>query len=282
MCCTLAPAELSDTIVYAHKMNDGRHVLAYQNKAQSTPNYYSATNPLVYNRTGRAKPEDVVNAMILPIPAKEEIGPQNAVDLREDPTVLKDYARAVQTQHQYKGVSRSMMLSDSVVQVFKTGSYEVVTTKEPWLIPEVVKELHPEINVGVELMDAYAKAYQGWNVAICFFSGSIEPEPIMFTYESMYQNHLFLPTLDSHDGGRPRRYAKLDHTIVVGSVVAGKQVNRKTPSHLKPYLSDQVIGFEAKHSSLNGDFWFPILRRDVELEWAKDVTLRLPAGTRPE
>jgi len=294
MCCTLAPANLSETIVYAHQMADGRHVLGYQNKASTakTSSSYSVYRDPFYRAIG-ANPTSnglatppKVNAMILPIPSKGEMGPGNAVDLREDKTVLKDYAKTILSlKSGQRSFSKGIALkSADSVQVFKTGSYEVVLAKQPRLLPNVVSELHPDVPLNSELMEAYAAWYEGWHVAVCFWSGDIEPEPIMFTYEPMFRHFLFAPTLDSHTGGVPPRYASLDHTILFGSQ-KGLQVKRQTttPAHLKPYFSDCVLGFIPSKHMLNGDYWFPTNQLGLEdWEWTQNVTLRLPAGARPE
>ncbi len=78
MCCTLGPAQLSKTILYAGESSrEGRtiHVLGYQNRAE--------------NRSPGP------NAMILPFPAAASMGRDNVLDLRSAPTVLEEYARAV-------------------------------------------------------------------------------------------------------------------------------------------------------------------------------------------
>jgi len=295
MCCTLGPAKLSDTIVYAYKMPDGRHVLGYQNKATSGfddegDSFYGtwprrgALNPW----GGKTQPPQSWNAMVLPIPAKGEMTAANAVDLTADKTVLRDYAELVKAHDHMK--SRSRGFGDDLigaaavnsVQVFKTGSYEVVMARQPKLIPDVVKELHPEVSVSKDLMEVYARYYLGWNVAVCFWQGTLEPEPIMFTYEPKYPTHLFIPTLDAHDGGAPKSHASLDHTIVLGTTgTTGHGLRRQVSPVNRPYLASRVKGFEAHQTTLNGDYWFPLAYEDIESEWVQHAMVRLPAGVKP-
>jgi len=264
MCVTLSPANLTNTIVYAHRMANGQHVMGYQNKASS---------PVQWG-------VPAFNAMILPIPAKGDMGQENAVDLRSDPDILKDYAKATSLSRGMKVRGAAAMLNS--VSVFKTGSYEVVMAKQPRLIPSVVKELHPEIKVGEELMEAYGRWYRGWHVAVCFFSGTVEAEPIMFTYEPKFPNFLFAPTLDAHTGGVPASWAELDHTIVFGSGDNGNKVHRPhpTPSTLTPYFPSHVKGFKPPSRVLNGDYWFPI-EHPTDNQWTENVVRRLPAGMTP-
>lgn len=280
MCITLGPAELKNTIVFSHRMQSGMHVLGYENKASSGPKASWGGR----TRGIQADSPPSVNAMIIPIPAKNDLGPESAIDLTSDKTVLKDYVKALTPRNEMKGLSRGLELGllNKGVSVFKTGSYEVVMASQPRLIPQVVKELHPEVKVDENLMEAYGSWYRGWHVAVCFWKGEVEPEPIMFTYEPKFPNHLFAPTLDAHTGGLPKPFTSLDHTIVFGShEEAGVHVNRKTSEHLKPYLPDHVVGFAADFYVPNGDFWFPLSYRGLKLEWTASVTMRLPAGTMP-
>lgn len=280
MCVTLGPAKLSDTIIYAHRMADGRHVLGYQNKANSNkPDRYSVS---AYNPIRTSFPKATTNAMILPIPSQEEMGPENAVDLRADKMVLKAYAATVSVHIESKSGSRGMAASLNSVSVFKTGSYEVVMARRPELIPNVVKELYPDVPLNQDLLGTYAKLYRGWNVAVCFWSGDVEPEPIMFTYEPKFKNHLFAPTLDSHTGSVPPDTAVYDHTLVFGAYVEkGLRVRRETPASLKPYFASHVVGFNLNYSAPNGDTWFPIAYQNIGPEWAGSASTRLPAGLNP-
>lgn len=266
MCVTLGPANLTNTLVYAHRMADGQHVMGYQNKA-STPAMWGTS---------------AINAMILPIPAQGSMGQENAVDLRSDPDILKDYAKAVNEEERMSRGMKSAAAMLNSVSVFKTGSYEVVMAKQPRLIPSVVKELHPEITVSEELMEAYGRWYRGWHVAVCFFSGTVEAEPIMFTYKPKFPNFLFAPTLDSHTGGVPAKWAELDHTIIFGSDDSGNKVHRPhpTPSTLAPYFPSHVKGFKPSRHVLNGDYWFPTEPR-LDNQWTEVIVRRLPAGMTP-
>jgi hypothetical protein len=115
MCCTLQPARLSSTILYATSTryrkpgwDEARlvHVLGYQNKAESQ-------GP---------------NAMILPLPTKAELGRENMLDMTEAPRVFEAYIAARTTR------MLGAALQSSPVDVFSKGSYTVVLAREPGLM----------------------------------------------------------------------------------------------------------------------------------------------------
>jgi hypothetical protein len=272
MCVTLGAAKLSNTIVYAaERTHLGRqvHVLGYQNKAE---NY-----------------ERGVNAMILPIPAKS-LTAENAVDMSGCKEVLKSYRNALMPTGMKGGPStgRSLLLGlrSVEVSVFKTGSYTVVVANEPRVLPEVVASVAPGVHINPILMDAYAKAYDGWRVAVCLFEQRLESEPLMFQFDPLYPEHLFVPTLDAHDGHAPKPSAILDHTIVFGAELQGEIVRwmgGKPPADdVAPFFADRVIGFTVNDGVANGDHWLRTsYAKTLTNRFTRGATLHLPAGTLP-
>src|SRR5580693_761461 len=88
MCCTFEPAKLSDTTLYCgeHTHPNGKrvHVIGYQNTVE--------------NRAGGP------NAMIIPFPAAELMGPSNIIDTSKTPSILQDMAAGLRST--YDGMSR--------------------------------------------------------------------------------------------------------------------------------------------------------------------------------
>lgn len=247
MCVSLRPATFSSTIVYAHAtVFEGRrvHVLGYQNNAKSeTPG---------------------PNAMILPIPASAAMGPDNAIDTRGFSALLKDYVEDL------RGVPRAIPCAvprPGSVQVFQRGSYTIVLARDastPAIMAAV--DALPEAKrptIDRALFDAYLRWYPGWHLALCCFEGSVEAEPMLWWYEPMNPEWLFLPGLDAHDGGVPRLDARvpLDHAIVVGvdDPRVGETVRAPrgwVPDSVRPLLATRIAGWPELHGyGNNGDWW---------------------------
>lgn len=270
MCCTLEPAKLSNTILYAAEtVHNGKlvHVMGYQNRAENL-----ARGP---------------NAMILPIPTDVALGPENTVDMRAAKHVLADYAEALtpRTRSLSKGFGHDGLDDDSRgVQVFESGSYTVVLAKNAADIPSAVK--HVPVNkrpsrINTAVFEAYSKWYPGWPVALCCFDGAVEAEPMLWWYEPRNASSLFLPALDAHDGNPPDLSARVgvDHTVAVGSVSAPRgsnvhfrdfprysredgSVGGQIPDNLRPFLATKVTGkkFGEGTRLQNGDFSIPLTR----------------------
>jgi hypothetical protein len=246
MCCTLGPAVLSSTILYgARVIHDDSvvHVLGYQNKA-------SSFGP---------------NAMILPVPAARKLSQANMLDMQEFPGVLLDYEASYR---------RPMMLSaDSVVgsalrgaksvEVFSKGSYTVVLAEDALDIMGALERVPADRrikNPNPKIFEAYSRMYPGWPIAVCCWSGELEPEPLVWWYEPMFKDRLFLPALDAHDGEppNPRAKVKLDHMLVWGAQ-HGEQTarfRRPVPETLQPFFVPRFNAMPLKHQQMiNGDFW---------------------------
>ncbi len=201
MCMTGRPAELSDTFLYAGEaIRDGRmvHVIAYQNKA-------SSRGP---------------NAMILPIPSKSPMGPENIIDTRAYPDFLKEMSTLFQHDGIRRGVrSKSVALLSSRVQVFESGSYTVVLADNANSIPEALSQVAEKKrpSIGAELMSSISSIYPEWPVAVCCWAGTVKAEPLLWWYDPMDDTRLFAPSLDAHDGRGPTfGSVAVDHTVMFG------------------------------------------------------------------
>lgn len=242
MCVTLGSARLSNTIIYASKaQRQGRdvHVLAYQNRAQSP-------GP---------------NAMILPIPTDEPMGPENIVDTREARWFLEDLDEAARIHSRGVGMKGLLLGAPAAVQVFNSGSYTVVLATDAEAIQgalnQVPVEKRPTVAPG--FFTEYAKLYPGWPIAVCCWSGRISAEPLLWWYVSKYPRWLFFPTVDAHDGGPPldRNVARVDHALLWGS-----RTGAFTP-HFRQHLPAAVLELIAPALNVsrpngwlpNGDYW---------------------------
>ena len=85
--------------------------------------------------------------------------------------------------------------------------------------------------------------------------------PVLFAYEPLNPEWLYLPTLDAHDGKQPdfQASARLDHNLVVSAhgMEGGAEVeySNRLPSAIQPFLPDRVLGGQFKSSLPNGDFF---------------------------
>ncbi len=258
MCVTLGPAELSNTIIYAGEAvrdNKRVHVLAYQNKATS--------------QASRG------NAMILPLPAKGNLGPANTIDTSKADYFLEDMADAI-VQVRLQGMSFDSLSKGAPdsVQVFAVGSYTVVLAKDPREIPEAMRAVpmnQQPRTLPVDIFEAYHTLYPGWPVAVCCWDGTLEAEPLLWWYEPTNPNTLFAPGLDAHDGKPPKTLAivDIDHTVIFGSTIdslsptqGGEVLYRDTlADEIKNLLPLRVAGkIYGKTRMRNGDFTLPLSR----------------------
>jgi hypothetical protein len=273
MCLTLQPAKLSNTTLYAGEANlDGRyvHVIGYQNKAQNQ----------------HAGP----NAMILPFPSRAPMGPENVFDTTGCKRVLTDLGRVIPRADRLRGFSKGIALNsvDSLsVQVFDTGSYTVLMSKNIAAIPSALNQVpankRPQINQ--DIFDAYAKWYQGWSIALCCFEAGAEvkPEPMVWWYEPINEEWLFAPGLDGHDGRVPRLDKGVDvyTDIVFGSTIepAGTPV-RYTDAFaggLAQCLPSRACGAEVHGVKVNGDY---LIQREMVRNGNANYKRLAPPGAR--
>jgi len=260
MCMSLRPAQLSKTIIYAAeaRRDDGVfHVIGYQNKARA-----AMRGP---------------NAMILPIPAAEPLGPQNVVDTRKFKDILNAYGKAV---HRLKppAFSRSLRRSaafeevDSLrsFQVFESGSYTIALAKSSegmrGALTQVPEEKRPEIPVS--FLASLNEFYKDWPIAICCFNGNLEaPEPLLWWFKPRFERVLFAPAIDAHDGNPPNPSVMVDrdHTIAFASYLSGRPHDhglmdaiQRVPAEHQWMFMASVVGTEILHKTGNGDFSLPV------------------------
>ena len=294
MCCTFEKARLSNTILLAVETEmvvDGEktlvHLMGYQNVAENL-----SPGP---------------NAMILPFPAANAMGPHSVLDTSTYPKLLDNYAAALQrrTRSATKG-SRSIALNSDSVQVFDSGKYTIVLATNPEDIPGALNQVpeHKRPKLNEAIFSAYKKWYPNWPVALCCFGVEAKEEKVssilqqardslsrkMFDYDSedgpkmksdpllwwyvpSNPNKLFVPGLDAHDGGVPKLYEDVlvDHSVVFGSTLSpsGHSVPgwESIPAQLKQYLPRLVVGSQMQ------DEFIPNGDFSLSVELARDAKL---------
>jgi uncharacterized protein (DUF427 family) len=274
MCCTFAPARLSDTILYSgDALWEGRyvHVLAYQNMA-------STAGP---------------NAMILPLPALR-LGPENAVDARPFGTFLEDIREATRWERDLANLEAKGRSAEEA-EVFDVGSYTVVLSASASAVlgalGEVPANRRPAINA--RMIEAFSLHYPGWPVALCCWNGDLQPEPLLWWYEPRDPEQLFAPALDAHDGGPPDLGVEVlvDHHVAFGSAIRpyGRPVHyRQDAGPFRSLLPPRVRGTHLARRMRNGDFWSRVadasgsaMRRAPGTSTGKPVPLDGWEGKRP-
>lgn len=225
-CCSLHPADFSDTVVYAGEaVKDGKtvHLLGYQNKAE--------------NRNARNEP----NAMLLPIPAKAgTMTSANIVDTSKCKSILQDMKRAVVSKHRSRRieVGRGIHMKAPEVQVFEHDIYTIVLAQNAAGIPDALNQVpenrRPALNK--EIFTAYSKWYPGNTFALCCFNtaDATKADPMLWWYEPLNQDELFCPALDAHNGKVPRlnEKVKVDHVLIAGSHLLKHPLGNRNPSNL--------------------------------------------------
>jgi hypothetical protein len=245
MCITLHASKLSSTKLYAGEtLIDGvyHHVLAYKNHARND----HTRGP---------------NAMVLPIPAKNALGPESAFDTRAFKGFLDDICNSTKALTLGMDARRSRGLS-----VFDVGSYTVVVGTKMGKAMRTVSELptdkRPEMNPKV--LSAMAELYPGWAFAFCIWDSAkvLDAEPLLFAYEPRVPSVLFAPALDAHDGNPPSLdHVDVDHIVSFGSTLKPTgtvPVKYRTalPPEVASILPTHAVGERVTGRLGNGDFWY--------------------------
>lgn len=254
MCCTLEPAELSNTILYAGEATrEGRyvHVLGYQNRAKNL--------------------SEGPNAMILPIPASAAMGPSNVIDTSGCKKILSDLSMYALPGKMTKGSFRGLGGDDDdhdSLEVFDSGQYTIVMSTDATAIPGALERVpvnkRPRMNDAI--FEAYAKWYPSWSIALCCFEAKseVEPEPMIWWYEPRNRDFLFAPGLDGHDGQLPRigSSVKVSADLIVGSQISPSGLRVRYSDTLSPelraLLPTLAFGQEFRTKMPNGDYVFPV------------------------
>jgi hypothetical protein len=263
------PVRFSDTVLYGAEVlhpDSGRpvHVLGYQNRVQGQVGPSSPLSWLPWGGSG--------NAMILPFPARPgSMTRANVVDTSGYKDVLQDVADAIPRTVEDDAGDEDDEDFDTPqrrppeVQVFDAaGIYTVVLADNPRDIPaalgQVPRSKRPTLNPA--LFDAYARWYPGWTVALCCFNTRRArlAQPLLWWYEPLFPDRLFLPALDDHAGSVPDLSANVlvNHVVAVTSyrLQKGYPVSYRDdmPAVVAPYLRPSVLGKQYDRRLPNGDF----------------------------
>lgn len=246
MCVSASQASFSDTILYAAEMcraGEIVHVMGYQNAVE--------------NRVIGA------NAMILPIPSFDDMGPENLIDTKPFSNVLRDLVSGLQPR------SRSMSKgAGGGYKIFNSGDYTVVLTADARTIREALGQVDESRRPHIrdDLLAFYAQRYAGWHIAVCCFNNQSmpTPDPLLWWYRPMNPDVLFAPGVDSHSGGPPdlTRDVRRDHAVVFGSAQSktgaiGSRLE-KLPDNHRWMFEGRYSLTTIKHATPNADFVLPV------------------------
>lgn len=202
MCITVNEAELSNTKILSLPLNNGRHFIAYSNKAVNTS----------------GKP----NAMILPIPGATK--PEWFHNTEQYKDFIDEIIDKCQMK-KYEGWEERGFLSKGLdgelsFETFTLGMYTVGLAKDFSGIREFLDQLSEDKRpvVSEELKNFFETQYAGWAFAVCVFDSgkAIDAQPIAFEYEPFAYNLIYFPTVDSHNGKAPNLddLVDVDHTFI--------------------------------------------------------------------
>jgi hypothetical protein len=263
MCCSVSPGrpvEFRNTVLYGAEVvgptGEPVHVLGYQNQVQGALGLLQYVPQWLALGGG--------NAMILPFPAVPgTMTEANVVDTSECRDILQDIARAVPDAEVPTALlaPRGHGSAPAAVVFEAAGIYTVVLAGDPRDIPSVLGEVprakRPAVNPA--LFDAYASWYPGWTVALCCFNNRRMrlANPLLWWYQPMDRDRLFLPALDCHTGDVPdvEAHVRVDHVVAVASYrMAGGGRVPVAPASVQPFVCPYVLG-ERYHGTMpNGDF----------------------------
>ncbi len=250
MCVTSGKARLSRTFgLAALAQRDGRdvHVLGYENHA--------------LNLTGQP------NCMLLHIPSWATMGPENFVDTTGHPRLFERLIEA--TRPPLRGIpSRSGM---EQAAVFDSGMYTVVLADRAALVPAALQRV-PRARRPVipdDILAFYEQTFPGWHLALCCWDG-LQPmasQPLLFWFEPLRPEVLFIPGLDAHDGGPPQlgQTVLTDHTLFFGAkeylfstTHVGRPVRhdflRRLPEEIRRLMPTRGQDWDFAEACFNGDF----------------------------
>lgn len=237
---TLGPANLSKTLVFSGE--------AYHPKSGITGVLY--THLLGFQSRAET---DRPNAVVLPIPTKAPLGPDNVVSLPEGVPLFRNMERTLKGMlERAKGGPPRQGYPERYV--FHAGSYTVVLAKDASQLPMAIMALPEDLRPVLtrEIQALCVRQYPQWPLALCAWNGRIEAEPLLWWYEPRERRSLFLPTLVAR-GAHPEAQVERDQTLLVGSTLHPFGITYPGAKDRGPFLSDLFWGQDLKGPGPNGD-----------------------------
>jgi hypothetical protein len=193
----------------------------------------------------------------------------NVLDTKDCRDILQDMSKAVAPRPDsamWMSTRSSMKsLGPPKIQVFDAaGIYTVVLAQDPRDIPSALSQVprskRPVLNPA--LFEAYARWYPGWTISLCCFGQRRArlANPLLWWYEPMHPDRLFLPAVDCHTGDVPDLEVgvAVDHVVAVGSyrMNGGHDVYYRNtiPEAVSRCLCPTAIGQRYSGTMPNGDF----------------------------
>lgn len=244
MCITSGHAYLSGTKIVSFQVKKDQNLLAYSNTVE--------------NESGG------VNSMILPIPgAVEEKDFFDTTPYAKFVEELEDAWNPKQLSGDMMGLSKGV--SRSIVQEFKVGMYDVLVSKDVDALEFVLakRPMDKRPQISSDLLRFYQRYYPDWSLVVCIFDNvrKMKSQPIMFTYKPIFEDFLFFPAVDGHDGLAPKMLnrVQVDHSLFAGDT---KGIAIKFKASVPTILEDRkLIGKKFNGYLMNGDWWYPTITK---------------------
>lgn len=267
MCCTVHEARLSNTIIYAAKANHPVHgpvnVLGYQNTVEA----YSSEP----------------NAMILPVPAVS-LSAENIVDATLFSEILKTY-RSETEEHTFGEDDdiqiRGMAAASAAVEIVKSGSYTVLLSESLASAVIALAKLdlpsYSKPTLPFRMIAPLSQLYRKWPFAVCCFDAvTRNQEPFFLWYKPLpgYEDVLFAPAIDAHDGGPPKQeMVYRDHTLIFSDEQADaiptlNDAISEVPEAHRWMFTTKVKGQTVQGPYANGDFIRSQLGTKIQDPWS--------------
>ncbi len=248
MCCFAQPVEsVSDTNLFARLTDQGTQFLIYQMKFKS----------------------QVANAMILPLPVKQQSGDQAVqfVSLKEYDDIFRDMQRAFPAPQPPRPLSRDKSIGApaSELVVHEVGDFiasyvptldDFARLNSKFVIPRATWEKIPEyVDYGFAVFQL--KSNEG------------EPHPIAFEFQTRLADKVFFPTMHIHDGDvHPQE--DFDHALYVQHPdfdrLCGGYVDHKTiDNHTQLVRSKDVAARYCRTGATQGIVESNLLLHRIEM-----------------
>jgi hypothetical protein len=231
MCIFSNLAEVEGTRIFVGANSGWQHFVIYQNKVANLAAPIKPSFPA--GKSGLSNPWNspsgkVVtpgNAMIFPVPAKHPITPDNLVSLDNCSSLLKDMWRFANPAVSM-GITRGFDEVPKSISVYEIGLYTVVISNNAntEAVMQVIEKKVPADrlpSIDPQLIDWFAKMYNGWPLIIACFANTASEWSVPFGvfYDPIWPDLIFVPGADAHDGEPPKIGLPVDvnHVLMFGA-----------------------------------------------------------------